>query len=76
MYNPVARAAPPKAKAPTPDYYQPDQMDEILNALENAPLLWKTITYIMIDSGCRRGEALGLKWFSLELDTGLMISSY
>ena len=73
MYNPVARAAPPKAKAPTPDYYQPDQMDEILNALENAPLLWKTITYIMIDSGCRRGEALGLKWSSLELDTGLMV---
>lgn len=58
MYNPAARATPPKAKAPTPDYYQPDQMDEILNALENAPLLWKTITYIMIDSGCRRGEAL------------------
>lgn len=57
----------------TPNYYQPDQMDEILNALENAPLLWKTITYIMIDSGCRRGEALGLKWSSLELDTGLMV---
>ena len=73
MYNPAARATPPKAKAPTPDYYQPDQMDEILNALENAPLLWKTITYIMIDSGCRRGEALGLKWSSLELDTGLMV---
>lgn len=73
MYNPAARATPPKAKAPTPDYYQPDQMDGILNALENAPLLWKTITYIMIDSGCRRGEALGLKWSSLELDTGLMV---
>lgn len=73
MYNPATRATPPKAKAPTPDYYQPDQMDEILNALENAPLLWKTITYIMIDSGCRRGEALGLKWSSLELDTGLMV---
>lgn len=27
----------------------------------------------MIDSGCRRGEALGLKWSSLELDTGLMV---
>lgn len=73
LKKPDARATPPKAKAPTPDYYQPDQMDEILNALENAPLLWKTITYIMIDSGCRRGEALGLKWSSLELDTGLMV---
>ncbi len=27
----------------------------------------------MIDSGCQRGEALELKWSSLELDTGLMV---
>lgn len=72
-YNPAARATPPKARHPDPDYYQPEEMDEILDALENAPLKWKTITYIMIDSGCRRGEVMGLKWESLDLETGLMV---
>ena len=72
-YNPAARATPPKVNAHTPNYYQPDQMDQILDALDDAPLMWKTITYIMIDTGCRRGEVLGLKWESLNLETGLMV---
>ena len=35
-----------------------------------APL---TFSSSMIDSGCRRGEALGPKWSSLELDTGIYL---
>ena len=35
-----------------------------------APL---TFSSSMIDSGGRRGEALGLKWSSLELDTGIYL---
>ena len=72
-YNPAARATPPKPKKPKPDYYQPDEMDEILAALENAPLKWKTITYLLIDTGCRRGEILGLKPENVDYDTGLVV---
>ncbi len=60
-------------KKPKPDYYQPDEMDEILAALENAPLKWKTITYLLIDTGCRRGEILGLKPENVDYDTGLVV---
>lgn len=72
-YNAAAKATPPKATRPTPEYYQPDEMDKILEALENAPIKWKAITYLMIDTGCRRGEVMGLKWESVNLETGLIV---
>ncbi len=61
MYNPAAKASPPRPKADRPDYYQPDELEAILEALESAPLKWKAITYILMDTGARRGEILGLK---------------
>ena len=72
-YNPAAKATPPRAKKSTPDYYQPDEVEEILEALEKAPLKWRTITYFMIDTGCRRGEAMGLRWEKIDLETGLVV---
>lgn len=71
-YNPAAKATPPKAGKKEPDYYQPEVMDKILAALEQAPLKWRTITYLLIDSGCRRGEAAGLAWKSVDLDEGII----
>jgi len=59
-------------KRSSPDYYQPDEMDEILNALENAPIKWKAITYLLIDTGCRRGEIMGLKWDRVNFETGVI----
>ena len=38
-YNPAAKATPPKVSKKEPDYYQPEEMDKILTALDNAPLL-------------------------------------
>lgn len=71
-YNPAAKATPPKVSKKEPDYYQPEVMDRILAALDNAPLKWRTITYLLIDSGCRRGEAAGLAWKSVNLDEGII----
>jgi integrase len=71
-YNPAEMASPPKVKTPKRDYYQPEEMDEILEALEDAPLKWKAITYLFIDTGCRRGEIAGLKWNSVDLKNGLI----
>lgn len=71
-YNPAAKATPPKVQRKAPDYYQPEQVDMILDALEAAPLKWRTITYLLIDTGCRRGEAMGLKWESVDLSAGII----
>lgn len=71
-YNPATKATPPKVRKKEPDYYQPEVMDAILAALEQAPLKWRTITYLLIDSGCRRGEAAGLAWDSIDLEEGII----
>ncbi len=71
-FNPAAKATPPKAQRKEPDYYQPEEVDAILDALETAPLKWKVITYLLIDTGCRRGEAMGLKWDSVDLASGIL----
>ena len=61
-FNPAAKATPPKVQKSSPDYYQPEEMDLILDALEKAPIRWKAITYLLIDTGCRRCEIMGLIW--------------
>lgn len=71
-YNPAAKATPPRAQKGEPDYYQPDVIADILDALDNAPIKWKAITYLLIDTGCRRGEAAGLKWKCVDLDNHII----
>lgn len=72
-YNPAAKASPPKPKKSKPDYYQPDEMDEILLALESVPIRWKAITYLLIDTGCRRGEILGLKPENIDFENKIVV---
>jgi len=67
-YNPATKATPPKVTRKEPDYYQPEVMDKILAALDAAPLKWCTLTYLLIDTGCRRGEAAGLTWKCADLE--------
>ena len=73
MYNPAAKASPPRPKQGKPDYYQPDEIQDILAALEGEPLKWKTITYILMDTGARRGEILGLKPENVNYEEGIII---
>ena len=71
-YNAAAKASPPRARKPKPDYFQPEEMEEIIQALEDEPIRWKAMTYLLIDTGCRRSEVMGLKWENVELDTGVI----
>jgi len=67
-FNPAAKASPPSREKHEPDYYEPDTVKKILDALDSAPLKWRAATYLLIDTGCRRGEVMGLKWDSVLLD--------
>lgn len=71
-YNPAAKATPPKPRRKEPNYFQPDVLDHILDELDHAPLKWRTITYLLIDTGCRRGEAAGLKWDSIDFENEII----
>ena len=60
-YNAAAKATPPKAAKKAPNYFQPETITEILKALEAEPLKWQLITHLLLVTGCRRGEIMGLK---------------
>lgn len=80
-YNAAAKASPPKTAKKAPNYFQPETISEILKALEAEPLKWRLITHLLLVTGCRRGEIMGLKWDKVDfknnrvtIDRALIVS--
>lgn len=65
-YNIASKATLPKMERKTVNYFQPEQVDAIRDALEEEPLKWKTLTHLFLITGARRGEILGLKWSAVD----------
>lgn len=65
--NPAAKASPPEYRKPHPEYYQPEVVKQILQKLKDEPLKWRLFTFLLMDTGCRRGEIAGLKWDAIDL---------
>lgn len=65
-FNVAANAEPPKAEKKNINSLQTDDLPAILSALEREPLKWKTITHLLLITGARRGEILGLKWSAVD----------
>ena len=47
-----------------------DQSKRLLECLKNEPLMWRVLVMLLLDSGCRRGEAVALRWDDVDLKTG------
>lgn len=69
-FNPARRATPPRAKKQQANHFQIDETNRIIDCLDSEPLKWKVITYLLIVTGCRRGEILGLRWSKVNFNTG------
>ena len=67
-YNAAAKATPPRINKKDPNYFQPETISAILEALESEPLKWRLITHLLIVTGCRRGEIMGLKWEKIDFE--------
>jgi len=61
-YNIADTATPPKQVKKEAEYFELDEIEKIIEALSNEPLKYRAIIGLMIDTGARRGEILGLKW--------------
>ena len=65
-FNVASRATLPKAEHKEGNYFQPEQVAAIRDALELEPIKWKTLVHLLLITGARRGEILGLKWDNVD----------
>ena len=66
--NVASRATLPKVERKEVNYFQPEQIAAIREALEHEPLKWKTLVHMLLITGARRGEVLGLKWDNVDFE--------
>lgn len=66
QYNSASKASPPKLMHKEVNYFQPEDVVRIQEALESEPIKWRTITHMLLITGCRRGEIAGLKWSKID----------
>lgn len=69
-YNTADRATPPKAERTKVNYFEKDEIAAILQAAESEPIKWKTALHLMLVTGGRRGEVLGLTWSAIDFTFG------
>lgn len=74
-YSPMQRMKRPKprkdeAKNTKPKSYTAEEIQRIIASLDSEPTKWQALMLFMIDSGCRRGEAIGLKWENIDFESG------
>lgn len=67
-FNVAGRASLPKAEHKEVNYFQPEQIAAIRDALEREPIKWKTLVHLLLITGARRGEVLGLKWDKVDFE--------
>ncbi len=67
-YNAADKSTPPKAEQTEVNYFQPAQVRDILTALESEPLKWQVLTHILMITGGRRGEVVGLEWSKIDFE--------
>ena len=68
-YNIASCVELPKIEKKEVNYFQPAQVEAIRDSLEKEPLKWKTLIHLLLVTGARRGELLGLKWDKVYFDS-------
>lgn len=65
--NPCERVKPPKAERKEAKYLDEKQSLELLQCLDEEPIMYKTLFMLILYTGMRRGEACGLTWDDIDL---------
>jgi len=67
-FNVASKATLPKVQKKDVNYFRPEQVAAIREALEREPIKWRTLTHLFLITGARRGEILGLKWDAVDFE--------
>ena len=70
--NPARRVSPPKGAKKEAAYLDDKQALQVMEALQTAPLKWRTVVMLLLYSSMRRGELCGLVWSDLDFDNRLL----
>ncbi|MDR0875944.1 MAG: site-specific integrase [Clostridiales Family XIII bacterium] len=68
--NPCDRVRPPSVKRKEAKAFDDAETTALIKHLEKAENPFRTAIYLLLDTGMRRGELLGLKWGDLNLTDG------
>lgn len=70
-FNPANKATPPKVnlRKRKPNYFDIEDVERIIECADHAPLKWKTMINLLLVTGCRRAEIVGLQWDRVFWDT-------
>ncbi len=66
--NPCQRADPPRPDEHEPVYLDEAQAMKMIEALEQEPMQYRIMIFLLLDSGMRRGELLGLEWKDIDFE--------
>ena len=70
--NPCSRVTLPKNVQTEKKIYTPEQVQRFLTLLDDEPLKYRTFFNLMIYSGFRRGEMLGLEWKDVDFENNII----
>ena len=69
--NPMDKVERPRAKKDEKlitevEAYTAEELRDIIKALQSEPLKWQCLVTLLIETGLRRGECVGLKWDDID----------
>jgi integrase len=70
--NPALRVIKPKGRKKEAAYLDDRQALQVLEALESAPLKWRTAMMLLLHTGMRKGELCGLTWGDIDFENHLV----
>jgi integrase len=62
IFNVARKATPPKVTHKEANFLEEEVIKNVLFYLNNEPKKWQAAMQLLIFTGCRRGEIMGLKW--------------
>ncbi len=66
--NPAERVKPPKANNQEAEYLDDKQAIHLLELMQTQPIYYKTAVEVLLFTGMRRGELMGLEWADIDFD--------